>query len=137
MTATQGRSDDLIDLARVLLVFQGAILVATTIEALLWAAVFPGAAGAPALLSAATAMTILVGRARLRTERRWSRRLLYVVQGVILGVQAIDVVLSLILAGALPPLVALLTQLVLPIAVIAVLRRSTRPAPQAALAGAL
>jgi hypothetical protein len=127
-------ADDLLDVARALLLLQGAILIATTIEAIVWALVFPGATGSPALMSGVSAVAILVGRSRLRGDRRWARRLVYLVEGVILLTAAIDVVIAVMLAGALPPMVALLTQVLLPISVAALLRRSAR-LPRAADAG--
>jgi hypothetical protein len=117
-------ADDLLDIARALLLLQGAILVATTIEALVWGAFFPG--GGAALLSGVSAVVILVARVRLRADRRWSRRLVYVVEGSTVAFFAVDIVLAAVLAQALPPVVALLTQLVLPISVAALLRRSAR-----------
>ncbi len=125
------RTDDLLDVARVLLLLQGCILVATTIESVAWGAVF-GASGT-ALLSAASAVTILVARIRLRPDRGWPRRLIFVVEYVTVSVFVIGIVLSLVLAHALPPLLALITQLLLPIAVITLLRR-TRRAPRTPLA---
>jgi hypothetical protein len=122
---TESRSgDDLLDVARALLLLQGAILVATTIEALVWGAFFPG--GGAALLSGVSAVVILVARVRLRADRRWSRRLVYVVEGSTVAFFAVDIVLAAVLAQALPPVVALLTQLVLPISVVTLLRRSAR-----------
>lgn len=129
-------ADESLDVARALLFFQGAILVATTIEALIWAAIFPGANGAPALLSGVSAIAILIARSRLRSDRRWSRRLVYAVQGFILGALAIDMILAIAIAHSLPPLVQLLTQLVLPIAVVALLRRSSRVRTTVVLGGA-
>jgi hypothetical protein len=117
---------------------QGAILVATTIEALVWAAFFPGASATPAVMSGASAVVILVARSRLRTDRRWARRLVYLVEGLILLTAAINVAIGLALAHALPPMVALLTQIVLPIAVAALLRRAARhPRPATALIGSV
>jgi hypothetical protein len=123
--------EDLLDVARVLLLVQGSILVATTIEALLWSFVFAGAPGASVWLSGAAATTILVARARLRADRRRTRRIVYGIEVVILLSLAIDTALAVALAGALPPLVALLTQLVLPLSVIHLLRRSARAAAPA------
>jgi hypothetical protein len=123
---TRRPADDLLDVARALLFLQGAILIATTIEAVVWASVFPGASGSPVLMSGAAAIVLLVGRLRLRADRRWTRRLVYLVEGFVLLTAAIDIVIALLLAHALPPMVALLTQVVLPIAVIALLRRSAR-----------
>lgn len=120
-------ADDLLDVARVLLLLQGAILVATTIEALFWGAAF-GAGGA-VLISGAAAVVILVARSRLRAERRWPRRLISVIEGLIVALFTVDIALALALTHALPPVVALLTQLVLPVAVITLLRRSVRTTP--------
>ena len=53
MKTNRRPADDLLEVARALLLLQGAILIATTIEALVWAAVFPGASGSPALMSGA------------------------------------------------------------------------------------
>jgi hypothetical protein len=128
---TRRPGDDLLDVARVLLLLQGAILVATTIDALMWAGIFPGASGWPALISGLSATLVLVGRSRLRADRRWARRLVDLVEGLILFTGAVDVAIGLALAHALPPLVALLTQVVLPIGVTALLRRSARQ-PRAA-----
>jgi hypothetical protein len=127
MNTDRRPGDDLLDVARALLLLQGAILVATTIEAFVWALFFPGASGSPALMSAAAAVVILFGQRRLRAGRRWSRRLVYAVEGLILLTAAIDTAISLALAHALLPMVALLTEVVLPVSVIALLRRSGRP----------
>jgi hypothetical protein len=126
MEMTRPHNEDLLDVARVLLLVQGAILVATTIEALLWSFVFAGAAGAPVWFSGAAATIILVARVRLRADRRRTRRAVYAVETVILVSLAIDTALAIALAGALPPVVALLTQLLLPVSVILLLRRSAR-----------
>ena len=128
MEKTGRYDEDLLDLARVLLLVQGAILVATTIEALLWSFVFAGTAGAPVWFSGAAAVMILVARGRLRADRRRARRIVYAVETVILVSLAIDTVLAIVLAGALPPIVALLTQLILPLSVVLLLRRSARAA---------
>lgn len=118
--------DDLLEVARVLLLLQGSILVATTIEALIWGVIFGGTAGVPVFMSGAAALVILVARARVRADRRWTRKLVYAVEGVILATLTLDTVLAVALTGALPPAVALLTRFVLPISVILLLRRSAR-----------
>ena len=133
METTRRPADDLLEVAKVLLLLQGALLVATTIEALVWAVFFPGANGSPALMSGATAVAILFARIRVRPDRRWSRRLVYFVEGVILLTAAIDLAIGLALSHALPPMVSLLTQIALPIAVIALLRRAAAQ-PRAAVA---
>ncbi len=119
-------ADDLLDVARVLLLLQGAILVATTIEALIWGAIFGAGGAAP--ISGIAAITILVARIRLRSDRRWPRRAIYLVEGLTVAFCTVDVALALALAHALPPVVALVTQLALPLWVVTVLRRSIRAA---------
>ena len=137
MEITRRSADDLLEVAKVLLLLQGALLVATTVEALVWAMFFPGASGSPALMSGATAVAILVARIRLKTDRRLSRKLVYFVEGLVLLTAAIDLAIGLALAHSLPPMVALLTQFALPIAVIVLLRRSAaRPHPTVALQAA-
>ena len=118
-------ADDLLEVARVVLLLQGSILVATTIEALIWRATFAAAGGA-VLISGMAAAATLVARIHLQAGRRWPRRLIYVVEGVTLALFTVDIALALALTHALPPIVALLTQLVLPISVITLLRRSVR-----------
>ena len=126
MEIARRQSEEFLDVARALLLLQGAILVATTIEALVWAVVFPGANGSPALLSGASAVVILVARVRLRADRRWTRRFIYLVEGLILLTAAVNIAIGLVLAHALPPIVALLSQVVLPVSAIALLRRAAR-----------
>ena len=123
METARRPSDDLLDVARALLLLQGALLVATTIESLFWGLAFASTGGA-LVMSAGSAVVILVARTRLRSDGTWARRLVYAVEGLILLTAAIDTVISLALAHALLPMVTLLTQIALPIAVIALLRRS-------------
>jgi len=118
--------EDFLDLARVLLLLQGSILVATTIESLIWGVAFAGAAAAPLLLSGGAAVVILIARARLRADRRWTRRLVYGVQGFTLAFLALDLALAIALTGTPPPAVALLTRFVLPVCVIYLVRQSAR-----------
>ena len=135
-------ADDLLDVARALLLLQGAILVATTIESLFWGIAF-GSTGLALVMSAASATVILVASGRLRADSAWARRLVYAVEGLILLTAVVDSAISLALAHALLPMVALLTQIALPISVIVLLRRSRRlartaPVPEGAvLEGAL
>jgi len=126
MQTTRRLADDFLDVARVLLLLQGSILVATTIDALVWGMAFAGAAGTPLLLSGGAAAAILVARARLRADRRWIRRLVYGVEGFTLAFFALDLVLAIALTGTPPPAVAVLTRFVLPVSVIFLLRQSAR-----------
>lgn len=125
MDTTRRPRDDLLDVLRVLLLLQGSILVVATVEAAIFGAAF-GNGGASVLLSAAAATAILVARARMRADRRWPRRLVYIVEGITLVTLAIDTVLALAITRALPPALALLTRLVLPVVVVALLGRSTQ-----------
>ena len=126
MDMNRRRSDDFLDIARVLLLVQGAILVATTIESLLWGMAFAGASGVPVLLSGGAAVLILVGRARIQAGRSRSRRFVYAVEGFTLAFLALDLALAVALTGTPPPAVALLTRFVLPVSVIHLLRQSAR-----------
>lgn len=126
MDTSRRPADDLLDLARVLLLLQGAILVATTIEAAIWGMAFAGAAAGPFLLSGAAAVLALVARVRLRGDRSWTRRLVYGVEGFTLAFLALDLALAIALTGTPPPAVALLTRFVLPVSVILLLRQSAR-----------
>jgi hypothetical protein len=128
MHMTRHTADDLLDVVRVLLLVQAAILVATTIEAFLWSIAFAGAAGPAFLVTATMALTLAVARARLGTDRRWTKRLVYIIEGVLLVTLAIDTAIAIGLTGTVPPVVAVLTRFVLPLSVIALLRRASRPA---------
>ena len=121
----RGPADDLLDVVRVLLLLQGAILLATTIEAVIWGVIFTGVAGAPALMSAAAAAGVLIARVRVRPDRRRIRRLVYLVEGVILATFTIDAGLAIAVAHALPPVAAIFTDGVLPFSLVWLLRRST------------
>ena len=126
MDMNRRAADDLLDVARVLLLVQGAILVATTIESFVWGLAFAGASGVPVVLSGGAAVLILVGRARLHAGRSRSRRFVYAVEGFMLAFLALDLALAIALTGAPPPAVALLTRFVLPVSVIYLLRQSAR-----------
>lgn len=127
MEITRRPTADFLEVARVLLLLQGSILVATTIEALVWGLAFAGAPGTTVVLSGAAAVTALAASVRLRADRRWTRRLVYVVEGLTMVTLALDMVLATLITGAVPPAVALLTRFVLPVGVIAILRREVRP----------
>jgi hypothetical protein len=126
METTRRPADDVLEVARVLLLVQGAILVATTIEAAVWGIAFAGASGAPVLLSGGAAVMILIARARLRVGRGWSRRFVYAVEGFTIAFLALDLALAIALTGTPPPAVALLTRFALPVSVIYLLRQSVR-----------
>jgi hypothetical protein len=127
MATSRRPADDLLEVVRVLLLVQGSILVATTIEAFIWSIAFGGAAGPSFLVTAAMAAALFVTRARM-ADHRWTRRVVYLVEGVLVATLGVDTALAIAITGTVPPAVAVLTRFVLPLSVIALLRRATRPA---------
>ena len=117
---------DLVDVARVLLLLQGAILVANTIEAGLFAVAFSAGVVPNVLATAVAAVAIFIGRARLGHGGRRSRRAIYIVEAVIIAMLALDLTLALVLTHQIVPAMAVLTRFVLPVAVIALLGHAGR-----------
>ncbi len=114
-----------IDLARTIVLVQGAILVAGTIEAALFAAAFGPAAGVGFALTAASAVATLATAARLggpagpgRRVRRWT----VIAEAAVIATGIIDLLLSIVFTGAPIGLVTFLTRLVAPLVVIALVR---------------
>jgi hypothetical protein len=122
----QSRAAAQLDVVRVLLLLQGAILVANTIEAGLFAVAFSAGVVPSVLATAFAAVAIFIGRARLGHGGRRSRRAIYVVEGVIIAMLALDVILALVLTHQTVPAMAVLTRFVLPVAVIALLGQAAR-----------
>ncbi|HKW78102.1 MAG TPA: hypothetical protein VJQ09_03320 [Candidatus Limnocylindria bacterium] len=110
------------DVIRVLLLVQAAILLASTIEAFVFSGFFAGGSRLTVVLSGAAALTVLFARSRLDGSLR--RRLLYMVEGFIVATFGLDMLLALLMTHASPPLVAILTAFALPLAIVALLRRS-------------
>lgn len=117
---------DLLEVVRVLLLLQGAILVANTVEAALFSVAFSGAVVPSVIATAVAALAILIGRARLGHGGRRSRRGIYIVEGVIIAMLALDTTLALVLTHQSVPAMAVLTRFVLPVTVIALLGRIGR-----------
>ena len=123
-TATLPRDRlDLIAVCRLLVFLQGAILVASAIETLVFLSfVGPTGIGALILTGLAAGLTLLaawgLGR-RSRTARRWT---LVAETGVLLLAVA-DIGLALFLAGGDVAPTTLVTRIVIPLAVIWILRR--------------
>ena len=115
-----------LDVVRVLLLVQGAILVANTIEAGLFAVAFSAGVVPSVLATAVAAIAIFIGRARLGHGGRRSRRAIYIVEGVIIAMLALDLILALVLTHQTVPAMAVLTRFALPVAVIALLGRAGR-----------
>lgn len=115
---------DLMEVAHVLVLIQGAVLVAGTLEAVVFLT-FAGAAGGISLaLTAGAAMLTLATAAGLARGSRPARRWTLLAESGVLAVGIVDLVLALLMTGeALAP-VPLLGGLVVPAAVIAILRRT-------------
>lgn len=112
---------ELMDVVRVLLLFQGAILVVNALEAAVFAMAFSAAVTPTMLLTAASALAVLISRSRLTSGSRRGRRMIAVVEGVIIVSLAIDTALALFLTHQPLPLVAVLTRFALPVATLALL----------------
>ena len=119
----------ILELARVLVLLQGAVLVATTLEALVWAGFFRPTAGPSIVLSGGSAALTLaaawalgrpVGRL-VRLARRWT----LIAETGVIALALIDLGLAFAIAGAPFGLVPALTRLAIPIAVIVLLRQPT------------
>lgn len=116
----------MIDLVRVVLLLQGALLATAAVEAAFFSAVFGGASAPSALLTGIAALVVFVARARLAPARRRSRRALYAVEILILLFFGLDVILTLIIARTTVPPLAAITQFAMPVAVIWLLGRVSR-----------
>lgn len=127
---------DALQVARALVLLQGAILVATTLEALAWSGFLGPAVVPSAVLSLASAMLALgcawaLGRGPGRLAR-WARRWTLTAEWFVIAVALIDLGLGLAIAGSPLGLVPVLTRLGLPLGVIVILRR---PAVRAGIMG--
>jgi len=120
--AMRGRADELLEVLRVVLLLQGAILVANTIEAALFAVAFNGGQTLSVLLTAVAAITVLVARSRLGASRA-GRRPLFVLESFLLVSLGIDTALALFFTHQAVPVVSVLTRFVIPVSVIALLGR--------------
>ena len=114
---------DLLEVAHILVLLQGAILVARTLEAVIFLG-FVGLASVVSLgLTASAAVLTLITAAGLaRGSRRAARWTLIAETGVV-AVGVIDLLLALVMTGEPLGPVGLLAGFALPIAVIVLLRR--------------
>lgn len=113
-----------IDVIRILLLVQGGIAVTTTLGVVILGAAVGGPLLGSALATGTSAVLFLwLARAVSHGSRRARRVAMWVESGVIFGF-AVDLLLSLLLARRPLELVPVITQLVMPIAVIRLLRSS-------------
>jgi hypothetical protein len=113
---------DLVEVAHLLVLLQGAILVDRSIEAVFFLA-FTGAAAAVSLgLTAAAATLTLATAAGLARGSRRARRWTLIAEAGVVAVTVVDLVLALVMTGEPIGPVELLVGLVVPVAVIVLLR---------------
>lgn len=128
MNTSSGR--EVLDVVWAVLIIQGSITVLSALEAVvvgtatgLIYATWPGVA-----LTAAGAWLALAAARGIRRQKPWARRVALLAEGLVLVTGIINVLLSVLLAGAMLDLVPSVTTIMAPIAVIVLLRR---PAVQA------
>ena len=122
MRTHEARSDGF-ELVRVLLLLQGAILVANTLEAAVFAMAFSAAVTPTVLMTGAAAIAILVSRIRLDPAEGRARRTIAIVEGALLAGLALDAALALFITHRPLPIVTILTRFALPVAVLVLMRR--------------
>jgi hypothetical protein len=114
---------DLLEVAHVLVLVQGAILVARTIEAVFFLAfVGPASVVSLGLTGSAAVLTLMTAAGLARGSRRAVRWTLIAETGVV-AIGLVDLLLALVMTGEPLGPVALLVGFGLPIAVIVLLRR--------------
>lgn len=115
----------MLDIAEVLLMIQGSLLLVTALGTLPFAIVEPGMRVEAPLTLALAILTFVLARG-VRRYRRWARRLTIVIEGLVLLGSLLLLVLPL---GSMLGPVPLLTNLLLPASLLAILlSRSTRTA---------
>lgn len=114
---------DLMAVARILVLVQGAILVLGTLEAGVFLFAFGAAAGVSLALTAGGAVLTLATAAGLARGSRRARRWTLLAESGVVAIGVVDLVLALAMTGEPLAPVPLLTGLVVPASVIAILRR--------------
>jgi hypothetical protein len=113
--------------ARVLIALQAAVLITATVEALILGTILGGAQPATLGLTGGSAALALAAAWGLGRRARWARRLTIVGESFVLLTAAVDAILAIALIHGLPPLVTVVTGGLVPLAVLALLRRTSRP----------
>ncbi len=112
----------IVDVARVLVLVQGAVAVTAALEVTAWAA-FGMPVGPVLILTGGAAVLTLLLAAGLGRRSRAARRLVILAELAWIGMATVDLVLALALAQRLLEPVALLTRFIMPLAVLRLLRR--------------
>lgn len=122
-TRTTHPADELIEIARVLLLIQGAVAFVAMVEVAIVTAATAGSTLVSAVLTAAAAIGTLLLSAQIRRRSRRARRVAVVLQVLWLIGATIDLLLAVFLAKRGLELVPILTRIVLPTALFRLLRR--------------
>lgn len=114
----------LVDVIHALVLLQGAFALLVVVEIMFWAlAGTVGSLGPSLLLTIAAAAGSLGLAAGLRRHSRLARRFTFFVEGAILMLALVDLALALLLAHRPLDLMPTITRLVMPVAVLVLLRR--------------
>jgi hypothetical protein len=116
------RPRDLGEVARVLVLLQGAALVVSTLEGLVFLGFVGPTAGPTVVLTGTAAVVTLAVASGIGRRDARARRITLLAEAAIVAVALIDLALSLLMTGEALPLVSTIARLVLPLAVIAILR---------------
>ena len=112
-----------IDIIRILLLLQGAIAVVSTLEVSVMTAVSGPLLFPLVAVNAFAAALSLWLAAAIRRHSRLGRRLVMIIEVLVILIATIDLLLSIFIAQAPLELVPVLTRFFLPVAVIRLLRR--------------
>lgn len=111
-----------VDVARALLVVQGAVAATAALEVAVWAA-FGMPVGVPVLLTGGAALLTLALAAGVGRRSRLARRLVILAEVAWVALALVDMALAVALARRGLELVPVLTRILLPLAVVRLLRR--------------
>jgi hypothetical protein len=117
------RRTELTDVAHILVLMQGAVLVARTAEAALFLAITGTSALASLGLTAGAAVLTLATAAGLARGSIRARRWTLIAEAGVLAIGTVDLALALVMTGEPLGPVGLLVELAVPAAIIVLLRR--------------
>lgn len=109
-----------------LVLLQGGILVLSSVESLFVNALFGFSLIGVLVLTVGGAIVTLRAARGLRLRKRWARRVTLVAEWFVLTIGVLEVGASIAIPGASAGLVPIITRIVVPIAVLVLLRR-TKP----------
>lgn len=124
-TQIQTVDDSVINVVRILVLIQGGIAFVSTLEVGFITALTGGVTIVPVIVTALAALITLRLSRGLRRGSPRARKYTIRIERLIVAITVIELLLTLFLAHSLPGPVPVLTRLVLPIAVIRLLRQQT------------